>query len=779
VKRVATTALVGSAVAAVIAAAAGPAVALTTAAPGTAPAASTSTTATAAPGADKKARPDNRPGPLTKTWVAQRKAALDLVGKGKATADANGVVRLGKGKAAETTTTKTDKIFTVLAEFGDQGSGKYGTVPGPLHNQIAQPDRAKDNSTYWVADFSKAYYETFFNGTGESMKDYYEKLSNGKYSVVNTVSDWVKVPYNESFYGDNAVEDLGGSWRFISDTGNAWYDAQLAAGKTPADIDAYLAQFDVWDRYDFDHDGSFNEPDGYIDHFQAVHAGMGEDAGGGAQGEDAIWSHRWYVNGTDYGLTGPSTGGTSNLMGGARIGQSKYWLGDYTTEPENGGLGVFAHEFGHDLGLPDFYDTADGENSTSFWTLMSSGSWLNHGQAAGEGIGVTPGLMGPEEKYFLGWLDGQAVPMGESGEFTLNPSQFHEAGKEQAVRIDLPSTTVDKPYTTPASGSGAWWTGTADGLNESLSRPVEAASRVTVTAKSWYDIESGYDFLYGEYSLDNGESWQRVGSPVSGSSNDRWTTLRYSYDAGGQPSLFRFRYQTDGGVHLPGAFLDDVTITAGSFTDDVEHGANGWDATGRWTINNGTVTNTYERYYLVENRQYQGWDKTLAEGPYQFSKGITAPNWVEFFTFQNGMLVWYVDDSFEDNNTIEHPGGGASLPVDLHPEKFVYPDGTAPSNRRQPFDATFNTQATDDTCLHKEVVGGTKKVPTVETLAACAPSRPGVALFDDTNPVAYWSDGNPLNSVKVNGHGVKVTVLSGGDDDLLISVVNPAKKAGE
>ena len=69
-----------------------------------------------------------------------------------------------------------------------------------------------------------------------------------------------------------------------------------------------LAPFDVWDRYDFDHDGNFDEPDGYIDHFQSVHAGEGEETGGGAQGTDAIWSHRSYANGGAQGV-GPVVGG--------------------------------------------------------------------------------------------------------------------------------------------------------------------------------------------------------------------------------------------------------------------------------------------------------------------------------------------------------------------------------------------------------------------------------------------------------------------------------------
>ena len=48
-----------------------------------------------------------------------------------------------------------------------------------------------------------------------------------------------------------------------------------------------------WDRYDYDGDGNFNEPDGYIDHFQIVHAGGDQADGDPWQGEDAIWSHRW------------------------------------------------------------------------------------------------------------------------------------------------------------------------------------------------------------------------------------------------------------------------------------------------------------------------------------------------------------------------------------------------------------------------------------------------------------------------------------------------------
>ena len=58
-------------------------------------------------------------------------------------------------------------------------------------------------------------------------------------------------------------------------------------------------------------------------------------------------------------------------------------MGDYTIEPENGGFGVFSHQFGHDLGIPDEYDTSGNtggaENGTGWWTTWSQGSYGTDG----------------------------------------------------------------------------------------------------------------------------------------------------------------------------------------------------------------------------------------------------------------------------------------------------------------------------------------------------------------------------------------------------------------
>ena len=213
--------------------------------------------------------------------------------------------------------------------------------PGPRHNAIPQPDRAHGQLDQWARGLQQGLLRRAVQrADGESITELLPQASVGPvHRLLDRRGLGAPCPATPRTYGANDVEDNGGSWQFIADTVDAWYaDAARRRARPPAEIDAYLATVRRVGPLRRDSDGDFNEPDGYIDHFQAVHAGEGEEAGARP---DAIWSHRWYVNGTDYGQTGPG----ANKLGGTQIGESGFWIGDYTVEPENGGLGVFAHEF--------------------------------------------------------------------------------------------------------------------------------------------------------------------------------------------------------------------------------------------------------------------------------------------------------------------------------------------------------------------------------------------------------------------------------------------------
>ena len=564
----------------------------------TVPSAATAAPAAGVPAPSGAARVDDRPDPVVTEQRALQQQAVSMVVSGEAEPQQRGggrSVRVAPGQWVQYGTQDTDQLLTFLVEFGDQADPRFPDAPasGPRHGQIPEPDRSVDNTTYWEPDFDREHYlDMFFDARGDggdSFTGVYEELSSGRYSVEGDVSDWVTVPYSSASYG--MTESQTDMTRFIQDSADAWYAAQQAAGRTPAEIDDYLAGFDEWDRYDYDRDGVFDEPDGYIDHFQAVRAGEDESAGAP---EWMIWAHRWSAGQAGRGTTGPAF----NKYGGVQVGESAFWIRDYTTEPENGGLGVFAHEYAHDLGLPDLYDTSGGENGTGFWTLMSSGSWLGDGDGA---IGTVPNHMGAWEKLQLGWLDYDVAQAGTRSTHNLGPAE-HATKRAQALLVELPK-----------------------------------------------------------------------------------------------------------------------------------------DAAGK------------SRYYIAENRQYLGYDTTLAEGPYNFGWGLTMPDRVEHFPYQDGLLVSYWNTAQTNNNTRTHPGAGRILPVDSHPKALTWSDGAIARNRIQTFDATFGREATDPLSLHRETAAG------MTTLNV--PSRAGVSVFDDTDPLAYYDAANPQGSVKVAGTGTTIKVV--------------------
>ncbi|MEU4477042.1 immune inhibitor A domain-containing protein [Micromonospora sp. NPDC023966] len=739
------------------------------------------------PGVEKAKHKDNLPDPKADQQRELKKQAISdlLTGKAKLqTRNGSKVIQVKDDLFVEyQQAPKEDPIFTMLVNFGTKTDPRAGGTAGPTVGNIPEPDRnwdgssTDDNSTMWRSDFSRAHYMDMFYGEGESFRDFYLKQSGGRYTVKGDVSDWITVPYNEARYGHNDdpnnpndnISEAEGYWNFVRDTATSWYQTQKTAGKSAQEIKDYLKQFDVWDRYDFDGDGNFNEPDGYIDHFQAVHAGEGEEAGGGAEGEDAIWSHRWAAFTNLAGKAGPA----GNLNGGVQIGDTGMWIRDYTTEPENGGLGVFAHEYGHDLGLPDLYDTAGGDNGTGFWTLMSSGSWLGHGT---DDIGTTPGYMDPWSKLFLGWLNHSTVDYGKgSTQVTLGPAGDSDGPKAQAVVVNLPAQTQTTNYNTPFGGSYEWWGGSEDYLDTTLTRTLDltGATTASITSKLMYDIEEDYDYLYAEVSTDGGATWADLknnlikpgANGITGSSSGAWVDSTYDLSAyAGKTVLFRYRYNTDGGVHYAGAFLDNVSLTkngAVAWTDDAENLAAEWTAKG-WNRITGSVTDTYPRFYIAENRTYFGYDDTLRTGPYNYGFA-SRPNWVEHLSNQPGMLVWYVNYAYGDNNTSEHPGYGLDLPVDVRPGKIQVGNQGTITNRRNGYDATFSLYAKPAQTFH------------MNDVAVTVPELAPNPVFTDNGVNKYWNSNNPWNSVKVAGSGTKIEILQQGTtptSDMVIKITN-------
>ena len=746
---------------------------------------------------------DDLPSPAGKKQRALRQEALADVLSGEKTTERRGgstVVRMGekpgpKTKArsktghvdqyVELSREKTDKIFVVLAEFGNERHPSYpdqdtdpntaGPVKfdGPLHNEIPEPDRTKDNSTIWQPDYSRQHFQDLYFSTDpgvNSVANYYSKQSSGRYSVQGYVTDWVKVRYNEARYGRSngfpcASNLCTNSYALVADGVNQWYNDQIAAGRPAAEVNAQLKEYDVWDRNDYDGDGNFDEPDGYIDHFQIVHAGGDQADGDPIQGEDAIWSHRAFA------FSNTSSGPDGNLQGGVQVGTSGIWVGDYTMQPENGGVGVFCHEYGHDLNLPDLYDTSGGgQNHVNWWSLMAQ----QRVSGPGEVLGSRVNDMDPFSKLQLGWLDYEVVVSGQTRTLDLGPHEYN-SNKAQGVVVVLPDKPVEFQHGAPAAGENQWWSTKGDDLDTSMTRTVDLTGRTSASLdlKSRYEIEPDFDYLYVQASVDGGATWQTLdgtvgGQPfardadnapaLTGSSGGQWLDTHVSLDSlAGKTAQLRFRYKTDGGVAEEGFFADEISITADGqqvFTDGAESGANGWTLDG-FRIAKAVETEMFDNFYIASNRTYESYDKYMKTGPYNFGDP-TKPDWVEHFPYETGLGVWYWDTSYLDNNTSEHPGAGLVLPVDAHPAPIYNLEGQPWRERIAGYDAPFSLEKADSFTLH---VNG--KPSYIRGQAA-------VPLFDDTRK--YWYAEQPNAGVVLPATGTTIRVLSQNGTSMKIRV---------
>jgi immune inhibitor A len=599
---------------------------------------------------------------------------------------------------------RTDEVLVLLVDYPDKP-----------HNTMTEDE----TDMYYEGEdaYSREHYQDMLFGTGGwtgpdgktyvSMKQYYEQQSGGSYSVDGDVAGWYTASKPAAAYGGNDPQPDG------SDV-NARGLIKEALAQAAADPNVNLEDYDKWDRYDLDGDGNYLEPDGLVDHLMVIHSGVGEEAGGGSLGSDAIWSHRWNLGGI-FPIAGSPTPKVDYW------GAGTMYAYDYTIEPEDGAVGVMAHEFGHDLGLPDEYDTqySGAGEAVSYWSIMASGSW------AGDIPGAQPTGFSPYAKEMLqnsavvdsegtkgNWQTGKEVDLEElnsKGMEVLLDEAATKGTNNDVVKVNLPKKEVKGIQ--PAFGEKYYYSTKGDDLNTTLVSPefdLTNATNATFSFKTLYDVEYDYDFLHVTAKTDSGEEVEldvigdedTNGDATAETTNGEWVDKSYdlSQFAGDKVTL-EFNYVTDGGLALDGFAMDNATLTVDGnvvFEDGAE-GEPQFEMDG-FVASNGI--DYKDHYYLLEWRSHNGVDEGLAN----IRRGASL------MEYNEGLVVWYVDNSFSDNWTGKHPGDGYLGVVDADQKANYWSDGSVGSTRYQIHDAAFSLNKSEKMFLdYTDLLGLTMK----------------------------------------------------------------------
>lgn len=237
------------------------------------------------------------------------------------------------------------------------------------------------------AHFNNLLFSQNSYATG-SMRDFYREASYGKLNVTGAVkgeggptSGWFRAPRTKAYYTNN-------------DFGHGAYPKN--AQKLVEDVITLANPFVNFSQYD-------NDGDGFVEALIVICAGSGGEATGN---KSDFWSHKWGI--------------TPKTVDGVKV--NKYFMA-----PEDGRVGVMAHELGHLLcGLPDLYDTDYSSKGTGRWDLMAGGSWNNSGH--------TPAHPTAWCKLKCGWVN-PTVILNNTQNITLKP--YHN--NQDIIKIPIGS----------------------------------------------------------------------------------------------------------------------------------------------------------------------------------------------------------------------------------------------------------------------------------------------------------------------------------------------------
>jgi immune inhibitor A len=674
--------------------------------------------------------------------------------------------------AVEFTATET---FTIPVEQSDGSClTQTVTITGPLQGMIPPPP-ATDNFTLWyspsVTADAKFYEKLAFgyegagrvrmdltdpddaqpgiNLTGYTMQDYYDNVAGeGNVLITGTVEGWVPVPHSEGYYGaDNCATGSHGGGAGVP-VAQLVVDALEVFSQTNP---SYWTDPNYWPKFDGNNDG-------IVDSFAVIHAGVGQEAGGGAEGTFSIWSHSSDLRNYSQWLDGVKV-----YEGGPGTADDIY-VGPYTMQPESLDVGVLSEEFGHNFfGFPDLY-TTDAGNSIGDWNIMSGGAWMGWlGGTVPASMPLwfkmiaaydTAGIITP-----VNWHDPMVTRDYDdpTADVTIGQLEKTPDSVNKGVRVDLPDyqeTTLNMAGTGKAAYSGMGRDQTDIMLTKSIT--VGTGVSGTLTMATYYDIEKDWDYGYVEV---NGASvadmdgvttnydpnGNNLGNGITGAGSG---TLRFDLSTyAGQTVTVALRYKTDAAVTNPGWWVDDVALD-GALIDDFE-GATQPGTFDQWTNSDPgwyvvPIDNTYHRYYLVEWRTNTKYDGMIAKTAYihNYADDVHGDVVSRIPYNMPAALLYYRDTKYGSTyamgpNRTDPPSLGSKyqlLIVDQNWEPVRIFSGTVGSptayegywtGRVSSYDAGLTLQATDPFTI-----------PTYYGIPGLPPqvylSKPAVTSFNDT-----------------------------------------------
>ncbi len=291
---------------------------------------------------------------------------------------------------------------------GSAGHGKSVPNTGTQRTLVILARFLDQTSTTTAASWN-----TLFFGASNSVADYYSKASYGALAI------------------GPATETSGTA----NDGVVGWLDLNRnhpnTAGGSPNQQltkDAIVAAdpFVNFASYDTNGDGAIARRELHV---TVIAAGCEFSFGPMPAGCKAVWGHNWTIDANFSGIVPPVVDGVK--VGGSAGGGGYLQFGEmHNTHQAT--IGIMVHELGHDLALPDLYDTNPGGNfpdayGIGIWSIMAAGSW---NAVAGQFAGATPSLPDAWSKIYEGWT----TPTRVSGSL---PSQSIANAEANATAFQL------------------------------------------------------------------------------------------------------------------------------------------------------------------------------------------------------------------------------------------------------------------------------------------------------------------------------------------------------